>query len=95
MFVTDGMMMLQHTNKMEQLWEDVQQYGVEPEHMDRLGIYASKLGVPGAREFQDYFERWGVCTYQFEAMYDKCMNRIRVNVIGLPLDVSEHIEQYM
>lgn len=80
---------------MEKLWNDIQEYGVEPEHMDRLGIHARELGVAGVREYQDYFERWGVCSYIFETMYTRCMNRIRVNALGLTLDLTEAIERHM
>lgn len=80
---------------METLWNDIQEYGVEPEHMDRLARYARDLGVPGVQDFEDYFEQWGVSSDMFESMYIKCTNRIRANALGLPRDITEYITQFM
>ena len=61
---------------------DVQPFGIYPEHMDRLAIIGNdivRIYNPPAdfmialHEFEDYFERWGVCTEVFWAFHDKCM----------------------
>lgn len=56
-------------------------FGLYPEHMDRLvlighdinRIYRPTLDFMIAlREFEDYFERWGVCSDVFWSFHAKC-----------------------
>lgn len=68
--------------ELERLANDIQPYGIYPEHMDRLArigndidqIYRPPLPfVLAMHEFEDYFERWGVCSEVFWSFHTECM----------------------
>ena len=68
--------------ELERITGDVQPFGIYPEHMDmlaRIGNDIVRIYNPPAdfmialHEFEDYFERWGVCSEVFWGFHDKCM----------------------
>jgi len=69
--------------ELEYISSDVQPFGIYPEHMDRLALIGNdivRIYNPPAdfmialHEFEDYFERWGVCSDVFWAFHDRCMD---------------------
>ena len=69
--------------ELERITDDVQPFGIYPEHMDmlaRIGKDIVRIYNPtpdfmiALHEFEDYFERWGVCSDVFWEFHDKCMD---------------------
>jgi hypothetical protein len=64
------------------LSNEVDMYGVEPEHVDRLIRIAEEiqnthetdeLFARNLEDFRTYFERWGVCTDKFNVFFGVCI----------------------
>jgi len=62
--------------------DDVHPFGIYPEHMDRLALIGNDIVriysptqdfMIALQEFEDYFERWGVCSEVFWEFHGKCM----------------------
>lgn len=62
---------------LDQLENDIKNWGVEPEHMDRLARitrdiahdYANLKLLTHVETFENYFERWGVDSYLFHDLF--------------------------
>jgi hypothetical protein len=68
--------------ELERVADDIQPFGIYPEHMDRLALIGKDIVriyspapdfIVALHEFEDYFERWGVCSDTFCSFHGKCM----------------------
>jgi hypothetical protein len=68
--------------ELELIIDEIQPFGIYPEHMDRLALIGNDIVriydptpdfMVALHEFEDYFERWGVCSDVFWEFHDKCM----------------------
>lgn len=70
--------------ELEELFRETEQWGVEPEHMDRLTLIARDISIDKANlalaeeaeRFALYFEQWGVDSMYFHSLWTQAMNQI-------------------
>jgi hypothetical protein len=63
--------------------------GIRPKHMDQLIRIARDVYEPSQEfqqalhDFEDYFERWGVCSQLFWEFHDKCRHQAGTEIIDM------------
>jgi len=67
--------------QLECIADEIQPFGIYPEHMDRLARIGNDIiriynptpdFMIALHEFEDYIERWGVCSDVFWSFHDRC-----------------------
>lgn len=74
-------------SELDKLAVDVRPFGICSEHMDRLIRIARDVYEPSQdfqealRDFEDYFERWGVCSQLFWDFHGKCGQQAGMEIV--------------